>query len=216
MKRSMIAVVGLVAVLLAATGVHAGIAVNWSTGGAYMENLGNTCHTAFSIFPADSNRWDQADTQCDKVTLGVASGSLELAVDVPQTVVVNPLSFEIGWTGDMIETDTKSNVYTLTRDITVNGITKSLVQTVTHGVTYYQDSLIVNAGAPVAFGDILVTPLGWTTGFFSDAAGPYTQTSPSWHTIAPVSAEFSLIPEPASMALLVLGGTGLLRRRRGL
>jgi ABC-type uncharacterized transport system permease subunit len=129
---------------------------------------------------------------------------LDLVLGTPQIVVVNPLSFEIGWTGDMTETETKSNVYTLTRDITVNGITKSLIQTITHGVTYYQDSLMVNAGAPVAFGNIIVTPLGWTA-TFSGGEGLYTQTSPTWHTISPVSAEFSLVPEPATMCLLGLG-----------
>jgi len=44
-----------------------------------------------------------------------------------------------------------NGVGTASYTITVNGITKSLVQTVTHGVSYYQDSLIVNAGDPVAF-----------------------------------------------------------------
>jgi len=177
-----------------------------------MENLGNTT--------ADGrNEYNQAASTCDKVTLSASAGNLSLIMGAPQTVVVNPLSFEIGWTGDMTQSETKSNVYTLTRNITVNGITKPLVQTLTHGVTYNQDSLIVNAGAPVEFGNILVTPLGWTTGFFSDSAGLFTQTSPLSHTISPVSAEFSLapVPEPAFFqmgALLGMSGMGVFKLRR--
>jgi hypothetical protein len=194
--KKLITICAVVGMVLVVGGVAQANTVNWATGGAYMENLSNTAD------PTSPNYgWN---TNCDKVTLDAASGSLDLVLGTPQIVVVNPLSFEIGWTGDMTETETKSNVYTLTRDITVNGITKSLIQTITHGVTYYQDSLMVNAGAPVAFGNIIVTPLGWTA-TFSGGEGLYTQTSPTWHTISPVSAEFSLVPEPATMCLLGLG-----------
>jgi hypothetical protein len=197
--------VTICAVLLMIAGIVRADTVNWATGTAYMENLGNTTSDG-------RNEYGQTDTKCDKVTLGASLGSLDLVLGTPQIVVVNPLSFEVGWTGDMGVLEVKNNVYYLTRDLTINGITKSLVNPITHVVTYYQDSLLVEEGAPVAFGNILVTPLGWTTGFFTDSADIYTQTSPSWHTISPVSAKFELVPEPATMALLALGGL-LLRRR---
>jgi hypothetical protein len=206
MKRSMIVMCVVVVACLCFQGISLGsVAVTWNTAGAYMENLGNTTSDG-------SNIYGQTDTHCDKVTLGAFSGSLNLDLGVPQIVVVNPLTFEIGWTGDMSENDSKMNVYTLTRDITVNGITKHLVQTMTHVVTYFYDSLIINAGSPVAFGDITVTPLGWTTGFFSDSGGVFTQIDPTWHTISPVSAEFSLapVPEPATIIIWsLLGGLGM-------
>jgi len=195
--------VTLATVLFVAAGVQADTLVNWSTGAAYVENLGNTCHTAFSIFPAESNRWNLTDTECDKVTLGTGSGSLDLTLGVPQTVVVNSLTFEVGWTGDMLEADTKSNVYYLTRDITINGITKPIVNPITHGVTWDADSLLVQTGDPVAFGNIIVTPLGWAPDtFFADNSGVYTQTSPSSHTISPVYAEF-LLSEVSTAITLV-------------
>jgi hypothetical protein len=203
-KSIVMAMVALVAVLLAAVGAQAGTAVEWATGGAFIKNLGNTHHTAFSIFPPESNRWDQDDTECDKVTLGIASGSLDLTPGVPRTVVINPLTFEVGWTGDMLEEDTKTNVYYLSRDITVNGITKTLINPVTHGVTWAADSLMVQAGEPVTFGNIVVTPLGWDpNAFFAENYGVFTQTSPSWHTISPVYAEFRLIEAPSASVILV-------------
>jgi hypothetical protein len=203
-KNVMMAMVMLVALLLAAAGVQAGTAVDWATGGAFIKNLGNTHHTAFSIFPPESNRWNQEDTECDKVTLDIASGSLDLTTGVPQTVVINPLTFEVGWTGDMLEEDTKTNVYYLSRDITVNGVTKTLVNPVTHGVTWAADSLMVQAGEPVTFGNIVVTPLGWDPdAFFAENYGVFTQTEPSWHTISPVYAEFSLIEAPSASVILV-------------
>jgi hypothetical protein len=194
----------VVAGLVLAGAAQANIAT-WSTGSAFVKNMGNTTSDG-------RNEFGQTNTECDKVTLDIASGTLDLVAGTPVVVLVNPLSFQIGWTGDMTEEETKLNVYTLTRDLTVNGVTKSLVQTMTHGVTYYRDSLIVNDGAAVIFGDIKVTPLAWTTGFFTDEGGLYTQTSPSWHTISAVYAQFEVVPEPMTLGLLAFGGL-MLRRR---
>jgi formylglycine-generating enzyme len=193
-KTTMTAMLTLAAVLFVTAGVQADTYVDWATGTAYMENLGNTTSDG-------RNEYNQTDTQCDKIWLYAGSGSLNLVPGVPQIVLVNPLTFEVGWTGDMTEDETKTNNYNITRDITINGVTKSLVSPITHIVTYYQDSLLFNAGAPVAFGDIIVTPLGWNTDFFTDSAGTYSQTVPNWHTISPVYAEFLLIEAPATITI---------------
>ena len=205
-KLVLMIVAGTVAMMLATPGVQA-TTVNWSTGSAYMEDLGNTYHTGFSIFPPLSDRWNQGDNQFDKVTLGTASGSLNLVFGTPQVVVVNPLTFEAGWTGDMLQEDTKTNEYFLTRDITVNGITKSLVNPITHGVTWAKDTLLVRAGAPVLFGDILVTPLGWTSPL--DNGGGLKNGD--------VTAQFEVVPEPLTLLALgsaLAGLVGYIRRRR--
>jgi hypothetical protein len=156
--------------------------VTWTTGGAYVEKLGNN-----GIFGVPGN---PTPTIFDWVRLDGASGSLNLSPGAPQTVLVNPLTFGVGQTGGQPGVwYSLPTHFSMARDITVNGITKSLVlvNPMTHVVNWFTDSLLVQGGPPVTFGNIIVTPLGWPAGFFAGAVGVYTQP-----TIPPVQAQFSV------------------------
>ena len=183
-KSKRTAMVTLAAVLLVAAVAQADTTVNWSTGGAYLEKIGNN-----GLFGPEYPG-NEVQTNCDKVTLAGASGILTLIPEVPQIVAINPLTFEIGQTGAQPdESYTLTTNFGMMRDITINGVTKLIYSPMTHVVTWYWDSLQVRAGVPVTFGNIIVTPLGWDTAF-SGGVGVYDQTNPSWHTISPVYAEF--------------------------
>jgi len=174
MKRRVVMCAAAV-LLLAAVSAQADM-VDWATGGAKLIKLGNTGY---------DNDWDI-------VTLTPASGSLTLELWTPQEVVVNSLTFEVGINADYGWTDPD----VLTRDITVNGVTKLLsLSNPMDVVISSSDTLHVYEGLPVIFGNIIVTPLGWTTGLVN---GGGTMTSS-------VSARFVLVPVPAAVLLGMLG-----------
>ena len=72
MKRLMMAMVTVAAVLFAAAGVQADTLVNWTTGDAYVDKVGNN-----GLFGPEYP-WNEVQTNCDKVTLADATGSLTL------------------------------------------------------------------------------------------------------------------------------------------
>lgn len=203
-KSKMMAMVSLMALLLAANIVQAQTNVNWATGGAFKDKIGNN-----GLFGPEY-LWNEVQTDCDKVTLAGASGSLNLVLGVPQIVVINPLTFQIGQTGAQPdESYTLTTDFSMARNITINGVTKSLFNPMTHVVTWNWDSLQVRAGAPVVFGDIIITPLGWVTAF-QEGPGVFDQTSPSWSTISPVYAEFRLseVSIPITIETVPVGNAG--------
>jgi hypothetical protein len=122
----------------------AGMTVNWATGGAQITKVGNT---------------DFPTLDWDIVTLSPLNGSLTLVPGTPVEVEINPLTFEAGPSSYGFPIDS----FIMTRDITVNGVMKSLSNPMTAYISY-SDTLFVYNGDPVTFGNIIVTPLGWVLG----------------------------------------------------
>ena len=105
--------------------------VSWATGGAQLTQVGN---------------WGYPGSPYDIITLIAASGSLTLDPGTPKDVVVNPLTFEVGVNSNQAWTDTD----VITRDITVNGVTKSLsLSNPVDVVVSYSDTLHVYEGPSV-------------------------------------------------------------------
>lgn len=193
------ALVASAAVLAAATVASADL-VTWNSAGASIFELGNN-HI-------------NSEPGVDAVILSASGGSFSLSEGSPVVVAINPLIFTIGQTGDQPdESYSLTTNFSMTRDLTVNGITQSFSSPLTHIVGWYADSLQAQDGAYLDFGNVRVTPLGWASAF-ADGGGTYDQTSPSWHTIQPLYAEFRIVPAPASLGVLSLLGLGAARRRR--
>jgi len=99
----------------------------------------------------------------DVVEVSPARESLELAVNVPTIARINPAVFEVGYPGEPIQ-----DTYALPRELTVNGVTRSLDQEMTIATGEYTDELTVLRGETVSFpvellgarGIVDVTPLG--------------------------------------------------------
>lgn len=169
----------------------ADMTVTWSTGGVTADRIGWD-----GTFPGDY----------DIVTLDAASGGpLTLDPYTPVTVAINPLTFEVGLNAQ----NGSTNYFTMTRDITVNGITGSLSNDLSNLMRVdisTSDTLYVYGGSPVRLGDIIVTPLGWTSPLSIYQAGVY-------HDF--VYARLELVPVPAAvlLGLLGLGAAGVKLRR---
>ena len=188
------------AALVVAAATASADLVTWNSAGASIYELGNN-HV-------------NSDPGVDTVILSASSGSFSLSEGSPVIVAINPLLFVIGQTGDQPdESYSLTTNFAITRDLTVNGITHSFSTPMTHTVGWFADSLQAHDGAYVDFGDIRVTPLGWADAF-ADGGGSYDQTSPSWHTIQPLFAEFRIVPAPTTLAAFSLLGLGAARRRR--
>jgi hypothetical protein len=201
--------------------------VSWSTGGAYIQDVGNN-----GLFgPQYAAGGNGTQTDDDKIWLKTASGSLNLALGVPQTALVNPLVFEVGQTGDegTDESYDLKTTFSMARDMTVNGVTHSLVSPMTHDSGWFSDTLTVHIGSAVEFDvgayAITVTPLGGGT---SPLGAETTLVGYGGPLDSQVYAEFEAtelgglgasVPEPTGIvALLGIGGMGLvglaLRRRK--
>ena len=177
---------------------QAGVTVIWATGWAQVIKLSN------NGYPSDY----------DKVTLSIASGTLTLEYGTPQVAMINPLSFDVGYSsyGNYID-DSK----VVTRDIEVNGVTKSLSNPLEGASTSTVDTLLVGEGTPVIFEtiNIKVTPLGWDEKL-ENAWGPmYSFVYARFELIAPEPGAI-LIPVPGAILLgsIGVGLVGWLRRRR--
>jgi opacity protein-like surface antigen len=178
--------------MASASSAMAGTAAGWSTAGAYVQDVGNN-----GLFgPGYAGNPTQTDD--DKVTLSSDSDTLTLTLGTPQTVEINPLTFEVGQTGYEGTDESYSLVtdFSMTENLTVNGITEPLVINMTHDSGWNTDSLQVLGGPSVAFGNIIVTPLAWSA---ADVNGG----GDSFDT---VEAQFAVTPEPISM---IFFGTGL-------
>jgi hypothetical protein len=206
MKRFVIllCVVAVVGLCVQATSLGS-VTVNWSTGDAYAQDVGNN-----GLF-GPNYPGNTVNTDDDKVTLTGQSGSLTLDLMAPQTVAIEALAFEVGQTG--YEGTDKSywleTVFSMTVNMTVNGVTNALTIPMTHHSGWYADDLQANPGNPVAFGDIIVTPLGWASPDTNDGRTSYDT----------VYAQVEAVPEPTTIIVwnllgVAAAGYGAWRRRR--
>jgi hypothetical protein len=124
------------------------------------------------------------------------------------------LTFTVGQTG---YEGTNQNywletVFDMSVTMTVNGVPNILSIPMTHYSGWFYDELMVNAGVPVAFGDIIVTPLAWTSPDINYG------NNPGGNSYDTVYAQVELVPEPTTVLVwcllgLTAAGYGVWRKR---
>jgi hypothetical protein len=118
------------------------------------------------------------------------SGTLDLVSGVAQTINLNTVTFKIGNSGLLSQTITD----TASRSLTVSGFgTQSISQHLSDTVTFFEDILTLEAGAPVTF----TSSLGTLT--FTPDAEPSVNGTYSGETISETSKAnvlFTANPNP--------------------
>jgi hypothetical protein len=138
----------------------------------------------------------------DTLTLNPGSiPSLTLPPNVPVTANTQTLTF---FTGDSDGTN-QLFPFTLTENVTIGGVTDTIIQPGQLLITPAADTLTVFPGPTTAFdlpgqGVVFFTPLG---------AGPVTHTIIGQTTTVQLQGTFEAVPEPSTLTLFCLGAAGL-------
>lgn len=171
------------------------------------------------ITPPASAPWGVNGYPGDTVELTTGSGTLDLTPGNSYDLKVNTLLWAIDYTYAGTETDPDAwsdlaATLNIARSISFDGgASGSLAQSGLLEITWENDFLTVNNGTTtvvnVAGYPVEITPLGLQrTGGTFDGGNPWAQQPMD------VLARFTVLPEPASATLLVLGGLAVIRRRR--
>lgn len=185
MKRQAMACIVTTVFLAAVGSASADMSFTWSTGGVNMDNLGND--------GSGSPGYDYVHV------FGTPDSPMTLVPGVPQIVAVNSLVFGVGFTG---AGTAGPHPYSLERDLTIDGVTKTLANPITLVVDQYVDSLYVGEGPSVTFGEVVVTPLGWGTDYLASDGS----TTPGGVLMAKFELVASVVPAPGAALLGLLGG----------
>src|SRR5438270_632587 len=142
-----------------------GLAAFLSFAGLAIDRLAHPRHTV--LFSSGGYCRDGLGSRCNDVpdVLEVLPmrETLTLAENVPTVARINTAVFEVGYTGEPIQAD-----YLLPRELTINGVSRSLNQEMTIATGRWTDDLIILRGETVSFpvelpgarGIVDVTPLG--------------------------------------------------------
>jgi hypothetical protein len=202
MKRSLIAMVGVAVMLLAAVPASAA-PVSFTVGGWGPQSY-PISDPPPSGFPGD-------DLQLEAWT-----GTLDLTPGTDVVLKINTLDWTIRYT---VEGTADFDVTAGPRSISFDGgATGSLSQSGLLECRLDTDYLTFYDGSTVSLNvqgyTVEVTPLGFDrwAGYIDEWCPPRGKYWPQ--TPAEVTARFVVTPEPATLAMLALGGLAILRRRR--